>query len=134
MPQRLSSLPNVPTFAELDYPKLTQVVWIGLWVAFGTSHDVSAQLRKSAIAIVQSPAFRKKIAEIGMDPPLGVPMEEMAAQLSESSRRHAQKLKEIGNVPDQGGLDCLGTSLWGKAGHPSQWWFRHRLTIAIELR
>ncbi|MEM5432844.1 tripartite tricarboxylate transporter substrate binding protein [Cupriavidus oxalaticus] len=99
-PQRLSSLPNVPTFAELGYPKLTQVVWIGLWVASGTSPEVSAQLRNSAMAIVQSPAFRKKIAEIGMEPPLGVPMEELAAQLSESSRRHAQKLKEIGYVPD----------------------------------
>ena len=55
-PQRLGTLPDVPTFEELGYPAMTTVAWVGLWVTPDVPAPVQAKLRELALKAMQSPA------------------------------------------------------------------------------
>jgi tripartite-type tricarboxylate transporter receptor subunit TctC len=66
-PQRLASLPDVPTVAELGYPKATTLGWVGLHAPAGTPKDVASTLEVAAGKALQNPELRERLTGQGAD-------------------------------------------------------------------
>lgn len=64
-PQRLSVLPDVPTVAELGYPKATVQGWVGLHAPAGTPPAVIATLDAAVTKALQSTELREHLAAQG---------------------------------------------------------------------
>jgi tripartite-type tricarboxylate transporter receptor subunit TctC len=65
--QRLASLPDVPTVAELGYPKATTLGWVGLHAPAGTPKDVASTLEAAAGKALQNPELRERLTGQGAD-------------------------------------------------------------------
>ena len=63
-PQRMASLPDVPTANELGVPSLAIGVWFGVYAPAGTPQPVIAILNKALREIVQDKAVAEKLAGI----------------------------------------------------------------------
>lgn len=63
-PQRLKSLPDVPTATELGVPALAIGVWFGVYAPLGTPKPVIATLSKALQEIVQDKSVAEKLAGI----------------------------------------------------------------------
>lgn len=66
-PKRLASLPNVPTVAELGYPKATVVGWVGLHAPAGTPQNVRRAIEAAVNKALQNPELRERLAAQGAD-------------------------------------------------------------------
>ncbi len=62
-PQRLATLPNVPTFAEAGMPQYRADIWHGLVAARGTPPDIIAKLNAEINAILRSPEVQAKFTQ-----------------------------------------------------------------------
>jgi len=67
-PERMSLLPDVPTFSELGMPQLTQVGWFGLFAPAGTPADVVAVISRACMQAVALPDVQQKLHALYMDP------------------------------------------------------------------
>ncbi|MBN9088328.1 MAG: tripartite tricarboxylate transporter substrate binding protein BugD [Reyranella sp.] len=63
-PERMKSLPDVPTANELGVPSLAIGVWFGVYAPLGTPQPVIATLNKALREIVQDRAVAEKLASI----------------------------------------------------------------------
>jgi tripartite-type tricarboxylate transporter receptor subunit TctC len=63
-PQRMASLPDVPTAKELGMPSLAIGVWFGVYAPVGTTQPIVATLNKALREIVQDKAVAEKLASI----------------------------------------------------------------------
>ena len=61
-PQRRSLLPAVPTFAELSYKDLNEVVWIGLWTTPDMPVPIQLKLREATLKALQDPKLRAEFS------------------------------------------------------------------------
>jgi tripartite-type tricarboxylate transporter receptor subunit TctC len=100
-PQRISALPNVPTFAELGYPDLNEVGWMGLWSTPGVPPAVIAKIREATLKAIQSPALRRKLEALGMDIGLPATPEELSRDVHESYERQGKLLRSINFTPEK---------------------------------
>jgi len=66
-PQRLAVLPDVPTVAELGYPKATVQGWVGLHAPAGTPAPVVSILETAVTVALQDAALRERLAGQGAD-------------------------------------------------------------------
>ncbi len=55
--KRSDLLPNVPTFAELGFPQMADVLYGGMWVAAATPKPILEKLRKALADTRKDPAF-----------------------------------------------------------------------------
>ena len=62
---RLPGLPNLPTFAELGWPLPEAGTWQGLLVQGNTPRPVLARLEAEVKAVLELPALRQRIADLG---------------------------------------------------------------------
>ena len=65
-PQRLSLLPAVPTFVELSYKDLNEVVWIGLWTTPDMPVPIQQKLREPTLEALHDPKLRETFATMGL--------------------------------------------------------------------
>lgn len=63
--ERLPSLPNVPTTAEVGLPGVNATSWFALFAPAGTPQPVIDKLAADVKTVVQDPAFKKKAEEQG---------------------------------------------------------------------
>ena len=63
-PQRLPAFPNVPTFAELGYPKLTSAQWLGLSAPKGLPAPIVERLTALAPQILARPELMARFTDI----------------------------------------------------------------------
>lgn len=63
-PSRLPALPNIPTFAELGFPKLTGSQWLGLSAPKGLPAPVLARLTALIPEILAKPDIAARLEEI----------------------------------------------------------------------
>jgi tripartite-type tricarboxylate transporter receptor subunit TctC len=63
-PQRLAAFPNVPTFAELGYPKLTSAQWLGLSAPKGLPQPIVERLTALAPTILVKPELMARFVDI----------------------------------------------------------------------
>lgn len=99
-PQRLGTLPDVPTFEELGYPAMTTVAWVGLWVTPDVPAPVQAKLRELALKAMQSPAMKDRLAALGMEPGLNATSEDLAKTLRTAYERQGSLLKSVNFKPE----------------------------------
>ena len=65
--KRSAYLPNVPTFAEVELPKVLSETWIGLAGPAGIPADLVKKINDAVMAGIQSPEIQKRFTEIGVD-------------------------------------------------------------------
>lgn len=70
---RLSALPNTPTFAQAGLPGFNATTWFGIVAPAGTPRPVIEKISKDIAHILAMPDFRKKLANLGMDPLISTP-------------------------------------------------------------
>lgn len=79
-PQRLSQLPNVPTFKELGLEPVNRMAYYGLLAPKGLPKDIVDRLNAATRQVLQDPAVRKRIEDTG-SLVLGNTPEQFAEQL-----------------------------------------------------
>lgn len=99
-PKRMTALPNVPTFAELGYKKLTETSNMLLWDTPNVPAAVQATVRAATLKVLAEPAVRAKILELGMEPGGTASPEELAKALQAASKRQVAALNAIGFKPE----------------------------------
>jgi tripartite-type tricarboxylate transporter receptor subunit TctC len=67
-PQRLASLPNIPTLDEQGLKGFELVVWNGLFAPKGTPKPVLDRVLAALQAAVRDPAFGARLADLGAEP------------------------------------------------------------------
>ena len=99
-PKRMSALPDVPTFAELGYPQIDDIAWIGLWTTPDVPADIQAKVREATLKVLQQPKVAERFKELGTD--VGQPLtpEQLSQSLRVASDKHGANLKAIGFKPE----------------------------------
>jgi tripartite-type tricarboxylate transporter receptor subunit TctC len=64
--ERLSSLPNVPTTAELGYPQVQAVNWYGMVAPIATPPAAIARLHDATVEALHDPGVRQRLMNQGM--------------------------------------------------------------------
>lgn len=67
-PERLATLPDVPTTKELGYPELRAHAWLVLMAPAGTPAPVVAKLADAAIKAMNTPDMRDKLKAQELEP------------------------------------------------------------------
>jgi tripartite-type tricarboxylate transporter receptor subunit TctC len=67
-PERVPSLPDVPTTTEVGLPAVQLGIWHGLYAPKDTDPAVVARLEQALQAAVTDPAVVQKLADLGADP------------------------------------------------------------------
>jgi tripartite-type tricarboxylate transporter receptor subunit TctC len=62
---RLTAAPDIPTFAELGFPRVSWSAWYGLFAPKGTPKDIIGKLNAAAVAALADPAVRSRLADLG---------------------------------------------------------------------
>ena len=91
--KRSSTLPNVPTLQEAGVPNIAIGTWFGLLAPVATPKAVITRLNSEIVKIIQSPDFKKQMADIGAEP-IGNKPEEMAKQIKEETEKFARLVKD----------------------------------------
>lgn len=66
--KRSDLLPNIPTFTELGYPQMTDVLYGGIWVAKATPKPILDKLRKALVDTLKDPSFVAALQKAGQAP------------------------------------------------------------------
>lgn len=98
-PKRVSSFPNVPTFAEAGYPDLNVPGWIGMLAPAGTPKPIVDKLAAELERIVHMPDVQQRFIEMGYEPS-GIPTQAFADQLIAEIGKWAALGKEAGITLD----------------------------------
>jgi len=93
--QRNRLLPEVPTFAELGYPKVAVSLWYGLLAPAGTPRPVIDRLNRDTRKALEAPEVREKLLAQGAEPMPGSP-EAFATFMHEESAKWAPVVKQAG--------------------------------------
>ena len=67
-PQRLPTLPSVPTSAEAGMPELVFVSWYGVAAPIGVRPEIIARVNGELVKIMQNPQVKAQLVKVGMDP------------------------------------------------------------------
>ena len=99
-PKRLSLLPDVPTFAELGYPQLEAVGWMGLWCKPEVPAALQQRVREAALKTMAQAGVKERLAEVGFEPGLPRSVDEMGRGLRADYERVGALLKAIDFKPE----------------------------------
>ena len=98
-PQRHRLLPDVPSFAELGYPKMDIALWYGIVTRGGTGAPIVQRLNAELAKILEMPDVRKALADQGADVSSGS-AEDFAAFMRNESERWSAVVKQAGIKPE----------------------------------
>jgi tripartite-type tricarboxylate transporter receptor subunit TctC len=84
--QRMSSIPDVPTVAELGYKNFESTQWFGLLVPANTPEPVIARLNKEALKALASPAVQRRLIE-DSSTPVGAGPKDFALFIASEQKR-----------------------------------------------
>src|SRR5215831_17397466 len=74
-PERHRLLPEIPSFAELGFPRMDIALWYGIVAPAGTPQPIVHRLNAELVKILDMPDIRKSFADQGADPKGGTPEE-----------------------------------------------------------
>ena len=74
-PRRSTALPDVPTAAEAGVKGLESSAWFGVMAPKGTPQPIIAKLNQDINKLLNEPAFRKRLIDIGVEPMGGTPQD-----------------------------------------------------------
>jgi tripartite-type tricarboxylate transporter receptor subunit TctC len=81
-PQRLASMPNVPTFKELGLEPVNRMAYYGIYGPKGLPKDIVDKVNSGVRKALEDPAIRKRIEDTGSIV-LGNTPEQFAAQMKD---------------------------------------------------
>jgi tripartite-type tricarboxylate transporter receptor subunit TctC len=93
--QRNRLLPEVPTFAELGYPKVAVSLWYGLLAPAGTQPAVITRLNAEVGKVLAAPDVRERLLAQGAEPMPGTPAA-FASFMQEEMAKWAPVVKQAG--------------------------------------
>ncbi|MFS8977783.1 tripartite tricarboxylate transporter substrate binding protein [Cupriavidus necator] len=99
-PKRIAALPDVPTFAELGYPAMTEPSWMGVWVPPDVPAAVQEKIRGAVLAAVQKPGYRERLSAMGMEVGQPLSSEALSREARAAYERQAELLRSIHFVPE----------------------------------
>ena len=93
--QRAKSLPNVPTTAELGYPKLAlSPIWTALYTNGGTPQPIVERLNRELVRIVSAPEFVSRFEAAGYEIKTSTP-EELGGFAAAETVRWGKIIKDL---------------------------------------
>ncbi len=95
-PQRMNSLPDVPTVAESGLPGFSYTLWGGLFVPAGTPQAIINSLNKEVNSILASPDIKARLDADNVSVPSNTPAEFTAYVKSEAAK--FEKLVNDANI------------------------------------
>jgi len=98
-PNRLPSLPNIPTIAESGFPGYEVLGWYGLLAPAGTPRQVITKLYEAVKQALNNPEVKEKMSADGADP-VGSTPEQFEEFLSKERVRWAKIIKASGIESD----------------------------------
>lgn len=99
-PKRSTLLPDVPTLAELGYPQLDTVGWMGLWCKPDVPAAMQAAVRESVLKVLAQPAVKNRLLETGLEAGDTRGPDAMSASLAADYKRVGEVLKSIDFKPE----------------------------------
>lgn len=93
---RLPSLPNVPTFKELGYEKMSVGAWYGYFAPKDTPNDVVKKFNDALAKLLQDKTFVDKLLERGAIPLATTPKQ--MAQLIEKDKKFIQQVVDMTQI------------------------------------
>ena len=95
-PQRIASLPDVPTTAEVGLPELEGGPWFGLLVPAGTPRPIVDWLNGEAKKAFSAPDLKSRLEGQGLTLPLGSP-EDFGRHVEAETKRWGEVIRK-GNI------------------------------------
>jgi tripartite-type tricarboxylate transporter receptor subunit TctC len=92
---RADVLPNVPTVAESGFPGFESNYWFEILAPRGTPRPVLDELNRVFNAVLQEPAVRQQLADLGVDAKGGT-VQEAEVFLKDDAQRMSKLVKAIG--------------------------------------
>lgn len=92
--RRSSTLPEVPTFAELGLPELTAAGWHGLVAPAGTDAAIVARINGVVRAALVEPWLGARLAALGLEP-VDAPPEALGARIADDAARWAPVITSL---------------------------------------
>lgn len=94
-PQRLDSLAEVPTFAELGLPSVDYSIWFAVLVPSGTPPAIIKKLNADIAAVVADPNYKKTLHDRGFEAQANTP-EQLAAFLDKDYLKFKALIEKLG--------------------------------------
>jgi tripartite-type tricarboxylate transporter receptor subunit TctC len=85
-PARTTWMPDLPTFAELGYPRTMMYAWFGIYAPAGTPADRISKLSEAIKQALAKPEFPATLKPTGMDVAYRSPADQAAFAASEMNR------------------------------------------------
>jgi len=92
-PVRLKLAPEVPTMSEAGVPGFDYLGWQGIFAPAGTPPAVIARLSSELMKVLEMPAVRQRLEELGYDPRSSTPTE-FSNTVKEDSVRYRKAIAE----------------------------------------
>jgi tripartite-type tricarboxylate transporter receptor subunit TctC len=92
-PQRLTALPNVPTFAEQGFHSYEPLGWFGLLMPAGVPKPVLDKFTAEALRVLKLPDIRERIEGLGLSVG-GETSEEFAKVMRSDAEIYARIIKQ----------------------------------------
>jgi tripartite-type tricarboxylate transporter receptor subunit TctC len=93
--KRWPTLPDVPSIAEIGYPKFSHLTWIGILVPTGTPPAIVSRLNREIAAILTNADMKERIVGLGAAP-VGRSPADFAAMLKDEYEVTQKLVAEIG--------------------------------------
>lgn len=93
--ERLATLPDVPTIAELGFPGYEISSWQGLFAPASTPKDVIARISAEAVAMLDGAEARQRISQEGADP-VGSTPDQFAARVAGEIAKWSKVARQAG--------------------------------------
>jgi tripartite-type tricarboxylate transporter receptor subunit TctC len=97
--KRSAIAPDVPSVAELGYPQLESLAWIGLLAPAGTPADIVNRLHSEGSKAMRAPETRDLLGKQGFDVVAGTPAE-FSAWIRAEQAKWSKVIKASGAVAD----------------------------------
>ena len=98
--QRVQALPDVPTMAELGYPKLITGSWQGMLVPAKTPKDIIQRLHRVLNAVLDMPEVRERLAAGGVFPAQSKSPEEFGQFLAAETQKWGKVARDARATAD----------------------------------
>jgi tripartite-type tricarboxylate transporter receptor subunit TctC len=93
--QRVSSMPDVPTVAELGFPGFSFATWVGVFAPSKTPASIVARLNSELNLTLFIPEFQQQLAQAGFSP-IGGSLNKSSDYVRAELVKYAKVVKETG--------------------------------------
>jgi tripartite-type tricarboxylate transporter receptor subunit TctC len=94
-PTRIESLPDIPTFAEEDFPRMDYIIWFAVLVPNRTPAAIIKKLQDGIASVANDPDYKQQLHARGFEAKSNAP-EQLAAFLQQDSQKFKALIEKLG--------------------------------------